>query len=226
MNPQSAPTWPQRLCVTAAALLASGLSHANLLTNGSFEAGTFTPDLHGVQHLDIGAGPSPLDGWTLFVGGVFWVDNANDYTVVASDGHRSMNLYDPFRPLVRVGSVQQTVASTVGTRYELSFDVGANGNFPRPTGVRVQAAGQSADFFNTGGSDWQRMSWSFTAIDTTTVVYFVGLLGDGYIGLDNAVLVEASAVPEPSSWALLACGLAFAAWRRRGAAARAWSARA
>lgn len=206
-----------QLCgLAAAALLATGAAHANLLTNGSFEAGTFTPDANGVQHLALGSpGALPLQGWTLFVGDVFWVGTPNAYNISASEGALSMSLYDPFRPLVRVGSVQQTVASTVGTRYTLSFDVGANANFARPTGVQVQAAGQAADFYNVAsGPDWQRFAWSFTAIDTTTVVYFAGLLGDGYIGLDNAVLAVA-AVPEPAPWLLLAAGLAAAAWRQR-----------
>ncbi len=202
----------------AAALLAAGPGHANLLTNGSFEAGSFTPDANGVQQLGLGApGPLPLAGWTLFVGDVFWVGTPNAYGISSSDGSRSMSLYDPIRPLVRVGSVQQTVASTIGTTYELSFDIGANNNFLRPTGVRVQAAGQAADFYNTGAADWQRFSWTFTANDTSTVIYFAGLFGDGYIGLDNAVLV-AAAVPEPGTWALLAAGLVGVAWRRRRAA--------
>lgn len=204
-------------CVCVAALLAADPGYANLLTNGSFEAGTFTPDVNGVQQLALGVpGPRPLAAWSLFVGDVFWVGTPNVYGISASDGSRSMSLYDPFRPLVRVGSLQQTVASTVGTRYELSFDVGANDGFLRPTGLRVQAAGQAADFYNTGSGDWQRFSWTFTAIDTSTVIYFAGLYGDGYIGLDNAVLTVAG-VPEPSTWALLAAGLAGVAWRRRSA---------
>lgn len=203
--------------VCLAALLAAGPGHANLLTNGSFEAGTFTPDASGVQRLALGTpGPLPLEGWTLFVGDVFWVGTPNAYGISSSDGGRSMSLYDPFRPLVRVGSVQQTVASTVGTRYELSFDVGANDGFLRPTGVRVQAAGKAADFYNTGSGDWQHFTWSFTAIDTSTVIYFAGLYGDGYIGLDNAVL-DVAAVPEPATWALFAAGLAGVALRRRAA---------
>jgi hypothetical protein len=199
------------VCVTSlvASLLSSGMAHANLLANGSFEGGTFTPDTHGVQHLDSGwAGPFPLDIWTPFVGGLFWVDNANDYGISASDGNRSINLYDPFRPLVGVGSLQQTIVSTIGTRYALTFDVGGGG-------VRVQAAGQSADFFNTGGSGWQHESWTFTANDTTTVVYFQGLVGNSYNLLDNAVLTFAPPVPEPESWAMLLSGLAGLAWQAR-----------
>ena len=81
----------------------------------------------------------------------------------------------------------------------------------------MQAAGQAAEFFSaaTGAAmDWQRFTWNFTANDTSTVVYFVGRLGDGYIGLDNAVL-QAAAVPEPGAWALFGAGLSVLLMRRR-----------
>jgi len=217
-TPSAWPCRPALYTLAAAALLVTTAAHANLLVNGSFEAGTFTPDASGVQRLAVGTpGPAPLAGWSLFVGDVFWVGTPNAYGITSSDGGRSMNLYDPFRPLVRVGSVQQSVDSIPGARYELSFDVGASGGFASPTGVQTQAAGQAADFYNSGSSDWVRHTWSFTANDTTTVIFFRGLLGDGYIGLDNAVLTLA-AVPEPASWTLwLAAGLAAGgpALRRR-----------
>ena len=207
---------PQRAPVLLLGLaLASGAAQANLLANGSFEAGTFTPNLPGVQQIGLVA--SPITGWTTFVGDVFWVSNSNPYGITASDGNLSMNLYDPTRPLVRVGSVQQSVASSIGTRYEVSFDIGSSSNYLRPVGVRVQAAGQAADFYSppTGGAmDWQRFTWAFTANDTTTVVAFVGLFGDGYIGLDHAVL-HATPVPEPGRWALLSAGLGVVLLRRR-----------
>ena len=54
--------------VSVAALAAPHLAYANLLTNGSFEDGTFTPDANGVQRLGLGTtGPLPLAGLAAWV---------------------------------------------------------------------------------------------------------------------------------------------------------------
>jgi len=189
-----------------AALLAGGAAQANLLVNGSFESGVFTPNKDGVQQLGFGPGPLPLAGWSLFLGDVYWVMDGNSYGIAASDGVMSLSLYDPSR-LVPLGSVQQSISSTPGTQFQLSFDLGSSSGFPRPVAVTVQAAGQAATFSTSGAggvSDWQHFSWNFTANDTTTVIYFGGASGGGYIGLDNAVLV---AVPEPPAPALWLAGM-------------------
>lgn len=197
-----------------AAAAGSASAQANLLSNGSFEAGTFTPNAQGVQ--DVGFGPpAPMTAWSTFVGEVFWVGNGNAYGLTASDGALHMSLYDPFRPLVGVGSVQQSVATTPGTVYEVGFDLGSSSNYPGPVGIQVQAAGQAANFFATGSGvmNWEHQTWRFTANDTTTVIAFVGRFGPGYvmtdkgyIGLDNTVL-QVAAVPEPSGGLLLSAGL-------------------
>jgi Protein of unknown function (DUF642) len=197
------------LALGLAAAGAQAAAQANLLVNGSFEAGNFVPDAQGVQDIGIG-GPAPMTGWSTFVGDVFWIGNGNAYGLTASDGSLHMSLYDPFRPLVGVGSVQQTVASTPGTVYEVSFDLGSAAGFPGPVGVQVQAAGFAATFFASGTAamNWEHHSWRFTANDTHTVIAFVGqfgpgyVMGDrGYIGLDNTAL-RVSAVPEPGALAL------------------------
>jgi Protein of unknown function (DUF642) len=197
------------LALGLAAAGAHAAAQANLLVNGSFEAGDFVPNAKGVQ--DIGFGPPyPITGWTTFVGEVFWIGNGNAYGLTASDGSLHMSLYDPFRPLVGVGSVQQTVASTPGTVYEVSFDLGRAAGFPGPVGVQVQAAGYAANFLASGmaAMNWEHHSWRFTANDTYTVIAFVGQFGpgyvmgdEGYIGLDNAAL-RVAAVPEPGALAL------------------------
>lgn len=204
---------------TAAALallLTTSPAQANLLLNGSFELGNFTPNAEGVQRI----GPSsPIQGWSTFVGDVYWVGPGNAFGISASEGGMSMSLYDPHRPLVRVGSVNQTVPTTPGLEYQLSFDIGTAAGFPRDVGVRVFAAGQWADFFSAGSGgamDWERFSWRFTAKDTTAALQIMGLLGPsypayglpGYIGLDNVVLEPVTPVPEPGPALLWLTGLA------------------
>lgn len=199
--------WLLALGLAAAGAHAS--AQANLLVNGSFEAGNFTPNAQGVQ--DVGFGPpAPMTGWSTFVGEVFWIGNGNAYGLTASDGSLHMSLYDPFRPLVGVGSVQQTVASTPGAEYEVSFDLGSAAGYPGPVGVQVQAAGFAATFLASGTAamNWEHHSWRFTANDTSTVIAFVGqfgpgyVMGDrGYIGLDNTAL-RVVAVPEPGALAM------------------------
>ncbi len=51
------------LALALAAAGANAAAQANLLVNGSFEAGNFTPDAKGVQ--DVGFGPpAPMTGWS------------------------------------------------------------------------------------------------------------------------------------------------------------------
>lgn len=195
------------------------------LVNGSFESGAFAPDAQGVQFINITG--SPIEGWSGFVGGFYWVGPANAYGIVASDGAYSVSLYDPTRPLVRVGSVNQTLATTVGQSYELAFDLGTAGGFSRNVGIRAFAGGQSADFLSAAagpGMHWERFQLRFTATDSSAVIQLTGLLGagypvygsPGYIGLDNVTLTPLPAVPEPAAWLLLGLGLPLLLARRHG----------
>jgi hypothetical protein len=216
----------RRACcaLLATSVLTTGVARAELLLNGGFERGAFTPNAQGVQQ--IGIVGSPIEGWSTFVGDVFWVGTPNAYGIVASEGRLSMSLYDPTRPLVRVGSVSQTVATEVGAEYELSFDLGTADGFPRAVGIRLFANGQTADFLSAAagsGMVWERFSWRFTARNTITAVQLTGLLGagypayglPGYIGLDQVLLERVAPVPEPAVGLMLALGLAVLRLSRR-----------
>lgn len=113
----------------------------------------------------------------------------------ASDGSRSIDLDGS----PGFGGIAQTFSTIPGQDYLVTFDLAGNPNGP-PTikQMRVEAAGQSADFsFDTTGrsfSDlgWQAQSWQFTAVDTSTTIEFFSLnTVNGFRGptLDNVSVV-------------------------------------
>jgi len=118
--------------------------------------------------------------------------------------------------------VSQTVATTPGATYSLSFDLGSSTFWGRPDSITASAVGTSQTFISpsTGGNnDWQSVSMQFVASSATTTVRLQGASGHNYIGLDNVDVEFVSGpvpVPEPTTLALLGLGLAgLAAWRCR-----------
>jgi choice-of-anchor C domain-containing protein len=156
----------------------------NLLKNGSFEEGP--GELKTCK-----AGSTEIPGWTVSRGNV-------DLCVsgfLASDGSRCLDL-DGLEP----GGIQQTVPTKVGQVYRVRFDLAGNADaagVPAVKKLRVQAAGQSADFaFDTTGRSfaapgWVGKQWEFTATASRTTVEFLSLDKEGAFGplLDNIALV-------------------------------------
>jgi hypothetical protein len=69
-------------------------------------------------------------------------------------------------------------------------------------------------------SDWQLYTFKATASSNSTVLTFSGAAGATFWGLDD-VTVRSTAVPEPSTFALVGLGglgMAFGAYRRRSCA--------
>jgi Protein of unknown function (DUF642)/PEP-CTERM motif len=184
-------------------------SHAaNLLTNGSFELGNFVPSEPGSMLLSAGA--LDITGWSVINGGLAWDGPSNPYGLTASAGSYFLDLtgdYDhsPY------GGVQQTIATTIGGQYQLTFDIGSSTAYDNNGGlipVSIQAnAGASSGTFTTAtptsASQWQAFSFNFTATSTTTLISLDGQASKNiqYIGLDN---VDIEAVPEPGTLMLLA----------------------
>lgn len=118
----------------------------------------------------------------------------------------------------------QTIATTAGQRYTLSFDVGNSSryNFSGTSSLSA-SVGNSSQLFtntntntNTSSADfWQRFSMDFTANSNATNLTFTGNNAVHYIGLDNVVVT--AAVPEPGTYAMLLAGVALlgAVARRR-----------
>lgn len=101
--------------------------------------------------------------------------------------------------------IRQTIATTAGQWYTLSFDLGPN--LGGTVQARATAGATSAELFATGQTnEWQSVNLDFQATADTTDISIVGAAAvNNYIGLDN-VAVEAKA-PEPASAILLGTGL-------------------
>lgn len=202
-----------RMALFSVAMALSCSANANLITNGSFEDGNFVPN--GDQTMVLGAGAMDIAGWTVIDDSIAWINNGNPFNgYMASDGSKCLDLtgYEPGSPY---GGVTQSFATTIGTQYEVSLDLGAHPSYTNLVCLTVEAAGQSTILTTVPGTTqtWIHHTWRFMATGTTTTLNLKGFLSaTSDIGLDN-VMVEA--VPEPATLAVLGLGLVAALRRRR-----------
>lgn len=196
-------------CISTVVL--SVTAHANLITNFSFE----TPASAGSPSLV--SGSTTLTGWTVINAEIAQIRNGDFAGLNAEDGTYSLDLtgYHDSSPY---GGVQQTIATTPGATYSISFFVGAyNG---------VSTVGVTAGNLNTTASAsaalasntqvWNQAYLQFVASGSSTPISLFGTAasaGGTYIGLDNvSVNLISSAVPEPATFSL--AGLALLAFAR------------
>ena len=141
----------------------------DILQNGSFEYGTNPPT--GSYTL-LKAVNGAIDHWTVSSGQIDWVNLHWE----ASDGTLSVDLCG-----LVAGRIEQSFPTSIGQQYKVTFDMA--GNYVR-CGIkqlRVEAAGQSADFsFDSCGHSstdmgWTTNTWVFEATDTTTTLSFRSL---------------------------------------------------
>ncbi|MDC8758611.1 PEPxxWA-CTERM sorting domain-containing protein [Janthinobacterium fluminis] len=200
-------------------LLLAGVTQAapNLLSNGSFEQ----PGIHS-QYALYSSGSKAIAGWTV-VGAD--VQLTRTEFVPAADGKNWVDLtgvygYDK-------GLRSDAVRTTAGQHYRLSFDLGDYylAGFQTATlAVSINGAPQTlfTNVYQGGVMDWERMSFDWVANSGSAQITFLGvangkLSNNAVIGLDNVVFEQLSAVPEPSTYAMLLAGLALvgAAMRRK-----------
>ena len=195
-----------RRTALCALLCAAGAAHANLLTNGSFEDGTFSPPSNDTVSLS--AGSTTMTGWTVVVDSLSWIGPANPFRLVAQDGVKFLDLTD-YRDSLPYSGVTQTVGTTPGATYALSFYLGGSDEYGRPVAITA-SAGSTTQLFTgtvTGVSTWQPFTLSFVATGATTAITLAGTVGQQNIGLDNVDLIQTAAVPEPQSVLLMFAGL-------------------
>jgi hypothetical protein len=210
-------------------LTISGARAATLLTNGSFEVpvvpvGSFT---------SIGVGSPLLTGWSVIgpagtaVSPVSTTFAQNGVTFPAQDGVQWLDLTG-FNENSTEG-VSQSVGTTVGNRYQLSFFVGSTtggGIFGSSSTVNVQING-TPTFSDTNSTvspttqNWAQFTHTFVATGALTTLAFINgdAAADNDNGLDNIVLLDlgpaVGAVPEPETYALMLGGLALLGFTSR-----------
>lgn len=209
--------------VAAALLLAGSASAQNLISDGSFESplvqasapfefDVFTPS------------DATLPGWSI-VGTEIAVVSSSfaEYgvTFVAESGNQWMDLSGLGAPNLTNGIIQ-SVATTSGLQYQLSFYLGSaytgSGPYLSPTldlslngGPRVSYT--NSNIVTNGLMNWQFFTTTFTATSaTSSIAFYYGATGASVwaVGLDN---VSMTVVPAPG--ALAAFAAVAAAGRRR-----------
>jgi hypothetical protein len=174
------------------------------------------------------SGSSVIPGWTATNGvPTAWIRNGNPWNIPAADGQFFLDLTSYFN-VGTYGGVTQSFATTPGSNYVATFDLGYGGNsglFAGPVSVRATAGGTSATFTSGSGTPnpavWNLETFNFTASSSLTQLTIIGLstAGGDYIGLDN-IDVEAGSVgpaPEPGSYILILAGIGALGFARRRA---------
>ncbi len=209
-------------------LLLAGVSaaQANLLVNGSFESPLAPASSFSIFTPSSAPG---IAGWSVFTpsgGNVILIDDglaSEGFSFPAEDGTQSLDLTGD--PANLSAGVFQTVATAIGTRYDLSYYVGNISGGVLGTASTIDVfvndvlLTSSTNAAPSAAASWQLFTLSFIADTGVTKIAFGNGdgLDDNYNGLDNVVLVEAPAetLPEPDGMAMVGLGFAGMVFFRR-----------
>ena len=204
------------------ALAAAQTASADLIADGGFESPVVGPSGYQTGFQTFTVGQTFGNAWTV-VGSP--TGNVASYQNTETIGNppTPLNVYQGSQALDLTGNtdngaavgVEQTVATTPGTQYTLTYAYGALPSQPVSVlvsinGVTVQTANLSLS--GSGyGTTWDTNSLTFTAQTSSTIVGFLDNSPNGttLAGLDAVSLnapASNSAVPEPAAWTLLAAG--------------------
>ena len=168
---------------------AAGQAKADLVVNGGFESGDFSP------------------GWTV-AGSFTFVDPAIPGVGGAGGfGTHSGGFYAAMGTVGPLGSISQTLSTTAGQSYTLDYWFASDGGTPNQ--FRVEWDGSPVfDQTDIPMQDYVEYTFTVTASTGSTVLEFFERNDPSYLSLDDVSVVDAqSAVPEPASLTLAACGI-------------------
>lgn len=162
----------------------------NLVSNGGFESSVIFS-----QWLTLNAGSTTLTGWTISSGSIEILRNTYWQP---SEGFQSVDTSGD-----NSGKIQQTIATSPGTTYRLTFDLAGNPDAgPTVKTLQVGFGGSLQTFtFDTTGASvsdmrWSTRSWDFTATSLSSSLSFENIGATPYgAAIDNISVVV---VPEPT----------------------------
>jgi hypothetical protein len=165
------------LVMLTAYITSSGYATAGIVANGGFETGDFT-------------------GWTLsgntdFVGVTTGIAHGGDYAAYFGSDDS-------------LGYLSQTLATTAGTTYELSFFLASDGQVPSE--FQVTFGGATFSQNDLAFSSYTSDSLTLTATGSSTLLQFGFRDDNGFLNLDD---VSVNSVPEPTSLTLLCLGVSI-----------------
>jgi hypothetical protein len=187
---------PLRILLTLC-LLTVGTAALAQVNNGSFETGSFS-------------------GWTVS-GDTAFVGVCDISTCPGGFAPEDGNFAAYFGPVGDNASISQSIATTPGDQYSLSFYL-ANPVGGTPNFFSVTFGNSSFSFSNFGVAfGWQQFTLSTIATSDQTNLSFTFRNDPSYWFLDNVSVSQAGGtVPEPGSMALFGTGIvAVAAFARR-----------
>lgn len=198
------------------AFAAPAAAATELIVNGGFESGAFTPYTPGA-HYDVitSGGAQDLTGWTVG-NSLVWGQGATDINTHVGAGFVD---FTGIGNTVPHGALFQTLATTSGQTYNFSLfttlDI-ANpvaGIIVTIGGVPLTLSGINGVWdYSPTGAIWRQVTGSFVAGGASSVLSIAGQPGSSFmIGVDD-VSVQAAAlsggVPEPATWAMMLLGVA------------------
>lgn len=195
--------------ITLFGLSIAATSHA-LVLNGSFESGALAGST-----VPLPTGSTAVDFWNMAGDLHYWIGNStNSDGIFASDGNCSIDLAGDFDSAP--GWIYQSFATTVGSTYQVKFDLGTRNVSWGTASILVKEGGNTAVFNQTPTDimSWSTKTWSFVATSSVSTLEFLEANPGqtNYVGLDNVIV---STVPEPATFAAIGIGLAMLRRRKQ-----------
>ena len=179
-----------------AVIASSAHASTELITNGSFEAEVLADGTWATF--------ANLTGWT---GGSHGIELRNNVVGSAYDGHNFVELDTSAN-----SSMTQTVATTAGALYNLSFAFSPRENLGiKSNGIKVfwdnVLVGSYKAAGGPNGNVWSTESLVLTGTGSSSVLTFKAFGTSDSLGSSLDAVSLTTAVPEPETYAMLMAGL-------------------